>query len=535
MELQPEKLNRDELLALVSKLGCDLGATKNKLEATRDELEEKKSIIAQLQRLLYGPRSERRSWDVLCEGQQLLFEDEALELTEDVPSPTTTVKQYERKRRKRPTAVDEQSLLKFDERATVIEYEVPNPNIEGIPEDQLEVVSEKKVYKLVQLSSPYVVLKVIRKVLKEKGTDHLIELPQLPESLQVFERSNFDASFLAGLVTSKFLRHLPLYRQHQWLEAAGIFLDRGNLTRVVHRVGEILEPIYEALMSSVLQSQILAVDETPTPLARNKKSGYFWVFYGDQNELFFLFSPSRKAEVLHNVLEGFEGKLLCDGYAGYSSFVKATSCVGLCQCWSHARREFLKAEKLEPQRTIRVLELIRRLYEVENKARKESSISRLRIREKKARPLVEELFGYLKETVETATMLPSSPFLKAAKYVLKRENELQVFLANPEIPMDTNHVERELRPQAVGRKNWLFHVSEVGARTSAIFYSLIRSCIVADVDPTTYLIDVLHRIQTRGHPARDIESLLPRVWKQRFSEKPIRSMAHKLLLPPVPP
>ena len=528
MDFRPEKLDRDELIAL-------LRAKDAEVARLQGELDHKDSIIDHLRRLYFGPRSERRSWEVLEDGQQLLFEEEALEFIEEIPSKTTTVKQYERRRRKKPTPVAEESQLKFDERANVIEFEVPNPNAEGIPEDQLEVVSEKKVFKLAQLSSPYVVLKIVRKVLKKKGTDKLLKLPPLPESLRVFERSSFDASFLAGLVVAKFLRHLPLYRQHQWLEGAGIFLDRGNLTRVVHRIGEILEPVYEALMSSVLQSQILAVDETPTPLARNKRSGYFWVFYGEQKELFFLFSPSRKTEVLHKVLEGFQGKLLSDGFVAYSNFVKATEGVSLCQCWSHLRREFLKAEKLEPQRTKQVLDLIRRLYEVEGKARHETSISRLKIREKKARPLVEKLFAFLKETIETAQMLPSNPFLKAANYGLKRQNELQVFLANPEIPMDTNHVERELRPQAVGRKNWLFHVSEVGARTSAILYSLIRSCIVADVDPTTYLVDVLHRIQTRGHPAHDIESLLPRVWKEKFSANPIRSLAHELLPSSVSP
>jgi len=112
--------------------------------------------------------------------------------------------------------------------------------------------------------------------------------------------------------------------------------------------------------------------------------------------------------------------------------------------------------------------------------------------------------------------------VKAAEYAIARKVELQVYLEDPNLQIDTNHVERALRPQAVGRKNWMFHVTEVGARHGAIFYSLIQSCILSGVDPTTYFIDVLQRVDT--HPASEVHLLTPRLWRENFQDAPLKSL-----------
>lgn len=122
-------------------------------------------------------------------------------------------------------------------------------------------------------------------------------------------------------------------------------MNRATLTRLVHRLGELMEPIYHALFSSILLSSVLGVDETPTPAGRKNgkiKSGYYWIFFGDRNEVAFIFAPTRSQSVLDEALAGFEGKLLCDGYVAYEGFAQENSNVTLCQCWNHTRREFLK-------------------------------------------------------------------------------------------------------------------------------------------------------------------------------------------------
>ena len=123
--------------------------------------------------------------------------------------------------------------------------------------------------------------------------------------------------------------------------------------------------------------------------------------------------------------------------------------------------------------------------------------------------------------LDRETLLPSSLFAKAARYTLSREKELRVFLEYPDIPIDTNHLEREIRPIALGRKNWNFCSTELGAKYVGIIQSLLATCRVQGVDPYTYLVDVLQRIET--HPAKDVAPLTPRLWKEHFGRNPLRS------------
>jgi hypothetical protein len=137
------------------------------------------------------------------------------------------------------------------------------------------------------------------------------------------------------------------------------------------------------------------------------------------------------------------------------------------------------------------------------------------------KPLVENFFTWLKQTVLREVLLPSNPFGQAARYALEREAALKVFLADPAVPIDTNHLEREIRPIAMGRRNWLFCWTEVGARHVGILQSLLASGRLQGVDPYVYLVDVLQGSDT--HPALDVHLLTPRLWKQHFAAQPLRS------------
>ena len=523
-----------ENLALRSQLKFTevrLNAEEAKAAKLQRSLQSRDDYIAWLVKQVIGPTSERRSWESLEPEAQLWLEGMALEIPESPPSPKTTVKEHERERRKNPTDVSKTGRIKHGPNATIIDVDVKNPEVEDIPEDQLELVETKTTQKVVRVSSPFMIVNVHSKTYRRKDDFEDIVPPEVPE---VFENSIYDVSFLAGLPVDKYQFHLPIYRQHQTIKNSDIFLDRGHLIRVLHRVAELLEPIYEALFSSVLSSKILTADETPTPAGRNKKKGkmdkgYFWAFFGDQKEIYYLFSPSRSRAVLDDTLASFQGHLVCDGYSAYESFVNETEGTELVQCWSHTRREFIKAEKRDEERVKWVLRQIQLMYDIEEKVRGKPSNKILKARERETEPLVTELFNFLKKTIAEETFVPSDPFLKAANYALNREEPLKAFLENPDLPLDTNHLERELRPQAVGRKNWMFHVTKEGARHAAIFYSLIRSCILVGVNPTVYLTDVLQRIATL--PASKTELLTPRLWKEHFAFAPMRSPFHEVLLP----
>jgi transposase len=140
--------------------------------------------------------------------------------------------------------------------------------------------------------------------------------------------------------------------------------------------------------------------------------------------------------------------------------------------------------------------------------------------------VVEQFFTWLDHTLRATVLLPSNPFRQAAHYALDRRMALSVFLADPTVPIDTNHLERQIRPIALGRRNWLFCWTEVGARYVGIVQSLLASCRLQHVDPYVYLIDVLQRIDT--HPAFEVHLLTPRLWKQHFAATPLRSELERL-------
>lgn len=498
-------------------------------------LQVQKDFIDNLLKQIHGPLSERRSWESLEPELQLWLEGLALELPPSSPPPSNddkddeTVGESEKRRRKKRTNVAKTGRIQHDPNATILDFVVPNPSIEGIPAEELELVERKTTQKVVRVRSPYFILRVHHDIYRRKDCHEELHPVVLPE---VLPNTIYDVGFIAGLAIDKYLFHLPTYRQHQAMMDGGIYLDRGQLTRVLHRAGELLEPVYEKLATSILNSKILTADETPTPAGRKNgkmDKGYFWVFFGDQNEVHYLFSPSRGKVVLENALSMFQGTLVCDGYAAYESFVKAKPGVLLVQCWVHTRREFLEAEKREPERSKWVLRQIKSMYKIEEQVKDKPPDQILQARQEKTKPIVLKLFEFLKTTIAEETFVPSDTFLAAANYALNREEPLKAFLENAEIPLDTNHLERELRGQAVGRKNWMFHVTEEGARHAAIFYSLIRSCLLVDVNPMDYLTDVLQRIDT--HPSGQTELLIPRLWKEHFGGAPLRSPFHEVLLP----
>src|SRR6185369_6599728 len=239
--------------------------------------------------------------------------------------------------------------LRFDASVPVEVLTVPNPALAGLGPEDYEVIGEKVTYRLAQRPGAYVILKYVRPVIKRKDAESLSSPPAPPA---VFEKSFADVSLLAGLLVDKLRYHLPLYRQPQRLADAGITLSRSTLTQWVHRSAALLEPIYQALLSSILQSKVLAMDETPIKAGRQGKgklqTGYFWPIYGDQEEIAFPFAASRAQTVVREALGSFCGVLLTDGYTVYERYAQTINGLVHAQCWSHCRRQFGDAAPVEP-------------------------------------------------------------------------------------------------------------------------------------------------------------------------------------------
>jgi len=509
------------------------------------EYKELKTQLEWFKKQLFGEKSEKRS--ILPEGieQSSLFDDQSAPDTPEDQRPDQQISYTRKKGKKDREDSVTDSGLRFGETVPVERIEIPSPELNGEDADQYEVIGEKTLHRLAQRPGSYVVLEYTTPVVKPKVFEGEIDIITAPFPATVFEGTIADVSLLAGMLVDKFIYHLPLYRQHQRMTQEGIKLSRATLTHWFHRTIPLLKPIYQAQLQNILQSKVLAMDETPIKAGRKSKGkmqqAWYWPIYGQDHEIAFTFSTSRGSDHIKQSLKGFEGTLLSDGYAGYDRYARQINqnqsdpIITQAQCWTHTRRYFVKAEDAEPEAVAEALEQIGLLYKHEKEIRKlkEQEEKRrqkdpdalrakiLKIRSEKSHPVVECFFEWCYQQRQRTDLVNSNPLSKALVYTQNHQQQLKTYLSDPDVPIDTNHLERALRVIPMGRKNWLFNWTEVGAEYVGIIQSLLTTCRLHDINPYTYLTDVLQRVAQ--HPASKVEELTPRVWKMKFAKDPLQS------------
>lgn len=386
---------------------------------------------------------------------------------------------------------------------------------------------EKVTERLAAHRSAFYVKKIVRKVRKVNGS---LQNPELPEPL--LHRTTVDVSFLVYVILAKYQWHLPLYRQEQMLKGQQIRLSRDTLIRYVIACAALLKPIYVALGVELFQLSHLFGDETPVTV-KLKEKGYsetrFWAFMGDLGCAFY-HTPTRAFKEVEPLIKSFQGKLQCDGYTVYEKIAKSFPDVVLVGCWAHVRRKFVEAEQgSSPELAKEALRYIRALYRIErwccDKELKPPEIARRRRRY--SQKILDLFHQWLTAKSSNPELLPKSLLMGAVLYTLKRWDALSRYIDDPQLAIDSNAIEREFRPIAIGRKNWLFCASEVGAESSAIIYSLIASCRLANVDPWHYLTDVLNRIS--DHPASRITELFPCNWTKLIEKEKLHNASSQPL------
>lgn len=478
--------------------------------------------LAWFEKQLFGQKSEKRALEL---GMQLsLLGDMVPALTQ--PEGETEYTTYTRRKGKqRPDDCVNDSGLRFNDNVPVKVITLIPDELKGEEADQYEVIGVKSTFRLAQRPASFEVLRYDRQIIKRKGSDTLLP-SQAP--FNVLDKSVADVSFIVGMLVDKFQYHLPLYRQHQRLAAAGITLSRSTLGTIVARGIDLLYPIVDAMLSSILQSQVLAMDETPIKAGKagpgKMKQSYFWPVYGDKDEIVFTFSTSRGRQHIEEIVKHrFKGTLLSDGYSAYASYIKANEGLTHAQCWVHSRRQFIEAENSWPAPAKEAISLIAKLYEIEETIRNQklTDDKKRQYRLTHSKPVVDRFFRWCDDTLHNLTLLPKDPLSKAIGYVQSKEMALRVFLEDPDVPLDTNHLERALRPIPMGRKNWLFCWTEIGAEHVGVIQSLIVTCRLHNINVNDYLTDVLLRISQ--HPASLVHELTPRYWKTKFADNPLRS------------
>jgi transposase len=498
--------------------------TAEKFIALEQEVAHLRRQVAWFQRQLFGQKSDKRPSQPIPE-QGVLGEEFAVIPNSPASPQKTRIAEHTRSQTARANTDD--TGLFFDESKVPVEViHVNNPELDEVAPEDKELIGEKISYRLAQRPGSYVVLKYIRPVVKRRDTQ-IISCPLAPVS--VLDNSRADVSFIAGMLIDKFLYHQPLYRQHQHCRDAGIRISRGWLTQLSQQAIDLLVPIFDAQLESIRTSRVKAMDETPIkagPAGNGKmKQAYFWPVYGELDELCFLYYPSRSAKHVYEALgcsPPANAVLQTDGYSAYAQYARQ---VGLthAQCWAHARRKLIESQDVEPQRSQQALDWIGALYAAETHIRDHALIGEQKraYRLAQAKPVVDQLFTWIDKQFDSQGFLPSSPFMAALGYLRERRLGLEVYLTDPDVAIDTNHLERALRVIPMGRKNWLFSWTEVGAKQVGVIQSLLATCRLHEINPYEYLVDVLLRVAQ--HPASQVEQLIPRNWKQLFAAQPLRS------------
>ncbi len=333
------------------------------------------------------------------------------------------------------------------------------------------------------------------------------KLPSRP-----LEKAMAGPGLLAQIVIDKYVDHLPLYRQMQRFERAGLKIPYSTITDWVSATCRLIMPLYEALKVSVLQSNYLHADETPIKvLDKDKKGathrGYYWVYQDSIKKIvFFDYQQGRGREGPTGILENFEGYLQTDGYVVYESFDKRKE-ITLMNCMAHARRMFHDALENDAVRATYALEQIQELYAIERICKQEElNFDQVaRVRQQIAVPILESLGKWMKDQYIQTT--PKSAIGKALAYSLERWQRLSIYATNGMLNIDNNPVENSIRPVALGRKNYLFAGSHEAAQRSAMLYSLLSTCKMHGIEPFNWLRNTLEKIAE--HPINRIKELLP--------------------------
>lgn len=318
---------------------------------------------------------------------------------------------------------------------------------------------------------------------------------------------------LANLIVRRFDDHLPYNRLENVYEREGMRLGRSTLYGWLDALRELFSPLIEAMLHDARSAPYLCTDATGVLVQAPKKCsrGHFWVLVVPGRHVIFAFSRSHDSAAVDELLEGYEGYLVADAHAVYDHLYRegddgATE-VG---CWGHARSYFFKTLSSEPEIAREFLGNLRVMFLLERKFAVKPRKQRERMRQSKVKVLIDRHFELCRKHEDAA--LDATPLAAAIRYSLNQETALRRFLDDGRLPATNNISERQLRRQAVGRKNWLFIGSDDGAEVNTTFSTLIASCHLHDIEPEAYLREVMCLLP--DWPKRRVLELAPCNWKQ---------------------
>ncbi len=502
-----------------------LDTTAKQLDTTRSELQNARLKIQVLEEHLrlrriakYGPGSEKLSdlqLQLLEEEPGVCKQEVAAESERELPAAGD-----EKKRQRRPHP-GRQTLPADLPRVEKIIACTPEQCVCGncgketvvIGYEVSEVLNVKPAEYFVEVSKRE---KRACKQCEEQG----VEAAPLPA--RIIDKSLVSDQIIIDTIVSKYADHSPLYRQSAiLLRDAGVDISRATMCGWVMRVGEMLGPVVGAMRKELLAGSYIQADETPVDVQTHDKRGknhqaYLWQYGTPGGGTVFDFRMSRGREGPAQFLGNFEGILQTDDYIAYERGIGGPKMVH-ASCWSHARRHFVDAVKLNRQdaASVRSVELMDELFAVDRKAREAQMdhAARHRLRQAKAPPLLDQIREHI--LAASKTVLPRSAAGKACSYTLALWKKLTCFLDHPQLELSNNLVENSMRPVATGRKNWI-HIGsqQAGPRVAAIL-SVVESCRRLKLPVRDYLAKILPGLADT--PVQRVATLTPAAWAARHT------------------
>lgn len=511
---------RAELAAQRAELEAER-AERQRLEDERRRLEEQNErlshFIRQLQRMRFGRRSEKLDPDqlnlALEDLEQAVAENDA---EREKADPRLREKRARERRRNRGALPAHLPRIEV----VIAPATTTCPCCNGA----MHVIGEDRSERLDIIPARYQVIVTIRPKYGCRACASAVV--QAPAPARLIEGGLPTERLVAHVLVTKYADHGPLYRQAQMLARQGITIDRSTLASWVGYAAAELKPLWRLMRDDLLASTRLFVDETPVPVldpGRGRtKTGYFWTIARDDRPwggkdppmVVYTYAPGRGSKHALALLQDFSGILQSDGYQAYKTVAEArrgADGIILAHCWAHCRRQFFDIAKKGPAPIAKdALKRIAALYEIEAEIRGRSAEDRMAVRQARSKPLTEALKPWFEQRL--AELPRKSTLGEAIGYALNHWQGLIRFLDDGRIEIDSNTVERSMRPVALNRKNALFAGHDLGGENWAVLASLIETCKLHGVNPEAYLADVLAKL-VDNWPNRRLAELTPWAWQ----------------------
>lgn len=519
-----------ELKRLLLTTSAELAAAKNGLVITQLTIEKLKAQLAKLKREKFSSSSERIE-RTIAQLELALEEAETAkaEAIAAIPQPAApeqpdavepagdAAKPEKKKRRQLPPELPRRDVV-----------HIPSGICKSCGGSELRTVSESVTEVLSYVPARFEVIRHVRPACSCRKCESMAQapMPELP-----IPRGMVDASFLAHIVIAKFCDHLPLYRQAEIYARSGLDIDRSQLAEWLGHVARLLAPLVELIARHVMAATVIHADDTPVdvlaPGTGKTKTGRLWVYLRDERKhagsappaVLYRYTPDRKGEHCRNELAQFTGWLHADGYAGFAKLYEIAGARGanalLLQgpprvaevaCWSHVRRGFFDEWASNQSKIAKeALDRIGALFDIERPIAGSPPDIRRAVRQRAARPRIDELAVWFDEQLQKIS--GKSDLAGAIRYARSRWHALTRYLDDGSLELSNNAAENQIRPAAVGRKNWLFCGSDTGGERAAAFYTLVRTARLNGIEPEAWLTDVIARIAS--HPINRLADLLP--------------------------